>query len=1777
MKKFTLFFFIVAGSLVVRAQQYDWTKNNGAGGLVGASVSMSPTLNSVTRGGVAQNETWVVSSGVNSARVYGAGNGVGPDIGAHENATSYLMERYDANMNLVWYTNNIASTKGCYVAADPQANDQFYIVYYTSGTNGTFGGFPYTGQPQYNTIILAKCKATGTNGFTALWIRKIDGAASESTTNLRVKDIGGGHTRIVVQGFSSSPSVSMYTDGTTGQAQTVPLNGSLNDQFLACFDDDGSAGGATPVWINSFGAASANETNLNPIEITDNGDVVWVIPYSRNLSGPLNYIFNNSSGVSPGAVTTNSYTANIGSSRYMMFSLAGSTGIPNWTKNELINGACDFYPYGVTSDATGNIYLCGNLLSTYTPAAGITITTAGGNDIGAVVFSNTGTALRGQRYGNAGVQQFAGFGPNVVALDRTNNRLYIAGNNNSTFIQGAATAQAISGYDGLLLAVDATGSMGALSAVSCNGDVANASEYFGGVVIRPDGNVIATQSYSMSAVNRLNGNSTGLLPKTSFGYTDAAVTKFDGNAASLLNPMAEGGWGGTTTNAIYNSDLKGSELLTAGFINGSMTVGNTTITNNGANASILTVTDTTTGTIKRTFTLLGNNIAYGMKVNPLDGSIYLCGGTATDLTPNGGSALGKSVLGSTGNDAYIMKLDANYNILWTALIGGTDDDRSISLDVDPATGEVYVAGYFNSATLKLNAAGGTTWGSTVIANNTYTGSPSTSDIFVAKFDPSGVMKWISTGGTPSGETVNIHGLKLMNGNLYFGCSSAGTFNFGTQAQILSGGSSDLVLMQLNTSTGSAGWIKSWMGNGADVITGLTTDNNLIYVSGYSISSSGITLGGKPFISSGSNDAFVFAVDANGVEQPGLVQLKGNGDDQIWEVKPDGLGNLFFAGSSTSSSLPVAGANFSSSGGNDCLTGVIDEASMTPKWAFLNGSVNTDYLRTISPGKPGMAFVGGALSGTATFGNNVLKGRMGGDFVYGRISYPYIAPGAQLSTLNAWYKANNQLSGSPATQWTNSTVNSSLTNLTNTGGVPVNSAGLNFNPTFTITGGSSYLSQSNVYAPNITDASGTHYTIYAVAKPSTTTDKLAVWGENTTSTGVSLGAASNIVTGTGGVVKTATNTVPMATDKYSISTLLVNGGTMTNYLNGTANGTQSGVAELNTTSAGIFQVNGTGTMDIAEVIVYGTPHTTNFPAINKVETYLALKYGITLSHNYYSTIGDTLFKVNNGYANNIAGIAIDSAEVLIQKQGQAHDVASKGNMLTIGMGTITADNISNTANATQDDSYLVWGDNGGSVTTTQTTNLANIVSSCANRLPRAWKIQRVNRGIGSTQVKLDLNNTVSLAAYTASDIQLMIDKDGDGNFATGIIKLVTATSLTGNIATFDNVVWDADNSGSDVFSVIFNNKIPNPYPVAKNAAASTVLFTCKDVSGGNVFVDDMSVPTKKFVAINPNGNTGYNFTVIAVNNTPVVNNKMITNGTTQTSAFSNRMYIITDNGTNNYPSGMTVRVYYDPQDSIDAVKALDPVVTAGEIRYRWFKYPGTSVDNVTAAQNLTGITNATWLIPSAYGEEGGVNYVEFSGINSFSVFGSMAGRGVVKPLPLNLLSFDAGKQAGSTNTVLLSWTASEQVNTSSFVVERSSDGKNYTAIGSKPAAGNYAEQMTYTLTDANAQSGTNYYRLKMVDVDGQITYGKWIKTITFDGPATRNIYLSPNPTNGQFYVKGLTKASVVQIIDITGKVLQTYNDVNQHTMLNIASLRSGTYFVQVIEEGRIAGTFKLVKE
>ncbi|WP_205509812.1 T9SS type A sorting domain-containing protein [Longitalea arenae] len=109
------------------------------------------------------------------------------------------------------------------------------------------------------------------------------------------------------------------------------------------------------------------------------------------------------------------------------------------------------------------------------------------------------------------------------------------------------------------------------------------------------------------------------------------------------------------------------------------------------------------------------------------------------------------------------------------------------------------------------------------------------------------------------------------------------------------------------------------------------------------------------------------------------------------------------------------------------------------------------------------------------------------------------------------------------------------------------------------------------------------------------------------------------------------------------------------------------------------------------------------------------------------------------------------------------------------------------------------------------------------------------------------------------------------------------------------------------------------------------------------------------------------------------------------------------------------------------------------------------------------------------------------------------------LPVTLYSW---KGVFNNDKTYLNWQTDAGFNFSHYVVERSTDGRHFSSLGQVMASVSNALVQQYAYTDAQPASGINYYRLKMVDKDGQFTYSAII-TIRTNVKAFE-ITVSPNP-------------------------------------------------------------------
>lgn len=241
-------------------------------------------------------------------------------------------------------------------------------------------------------------------------------------------------------------------------------------------------------------------------------------------------------------------------------------------------------------------------------------------------------------------------------------------------------------------------------------------------------------------------------------------------------------------------------------------------------------------------------------------------------------------------------------------------------------------------------------------------------------------------------------------------------------------------------------------------------------------------------------------------------------------------------------------------------------------------------------------------------------------------------------------------------------------------------------------------------------------------------------------------------------------------------------------------------------------------DISEIIIFNRNLT--LAEMVKVNTFLGLKYGITLGGNnsvtnYVSSSNTTIWNSVAAYHNSVIGIGRDDNSGLLQKQAHTDDDTSR-----IYLSALAATNVLNIGSFGATNSFIVFGNNTGKICST-TASLSEIptgLGSCTlySRLEREWRIQRTN----STETfnwDLKLNACAAPASVNITDLRLLVDDDG--NFANGGTSCYYFGDGTGLAFTYANPVITVTGistahipNNSSRFITIASINQPTPLPV-----------------------------------------------------------------------------------------------------------------------------------------------------------------------------------------------------------------------------------------------------------------------------------------------------------------------------------------------------------------------------
>ncbi len=232
--------------------------------------------------------------------------------------------------------------------------------------------------------------------------------------------------------------------------------------------------------------------------------------------------------------------------------------------------------------------------------------------------------------------------------------------------------------------------------------------------------------------------------------------------------------------------------------------------------------------------------------------------------------------------------------------------------------------------------------------------------------------------------------------------------------------------------------------------------------------------------------------------------------------------------------------------------------------------------------------------------------------------------------------------------------------------------------------------------------------------------------------------------------------------------------------------------------------------------------------------------------------------------------------------------------------------------------------------------------------------------------------------------------------------------------------------------------------------------------------------------------------------------------------------------------------------------------------------GTSTITINPATNLAVSTGYyVQFFPSAFFDADGMTFGDLN--RSTNTNGPILAKNFlsfttsVSALPVVLSDIRGEKIVKDGKAyVKLSWEAASEKNVAGYLIQKSGTTQAVADMQwvAAKSAGKEGAGITYEWLDEKPFAGMNYYRLKMVDMDGSFDYSR-VVPVAF-GQNTEGIALYPNPSKGTVNITGQMDAlnnADYRVHDVSGRLLLS-GKVPASGILDLSGLNNGYYIIEV---------------
>jgi hypothetical protein len=232
------------------------------------------------------------------------------------------------------------------------------------------------------------------------------------------------------------------------------------------------------------------------------------------------------------------------------------------------------------------------------------------------------------------------------------------------------------------------------------------------------------------------------------------------------------------------------------------------------------------------------------------------------------------------------------------------------------------------------------------------------------------------------------------------------------------------------------------------------------------------------------------------------------------------------------------------------------------------------------------------------------------------------------------------------------------------------------------------------------------------------------------------------------------------------------------------------------------------------------------------------------------------------------------------------------------------------------------------------------------------------------------------------------------------------------------------------------------------------------------------------------------------------------------------------------------------------------------------YAATELNgNNPALLQIVSSANLTSVMTSNSASTAYTNYVE-ANFNSGTIQRlSALESGSV--LPLDWLSFQVVKI--NTRQALIKWATANERDNKHFMVERSSNGIDFSEIN-RIHASNQNMESQYSYIDEYPFKGKNFYRVQSVGYGGEIAYTP-VRMLEFEDLGT-DIVFYPNPAKQFVILEHLPSNALVLLYDMNGRMVHNQKTNEGRYHLSLVGLSTGIYQIQIVSENGVLTFGKL---